>query len=153
MKHLWSIICRQTLINGETNVISLIDILEEITLSNPDGLPDGKTKYVVPLDFELVSYWMREGEEESIKLHIELVDSEKNIVSASDNKILIDQPDKKRVRTRIKGNKFSFIGLGQYLFKISIKENDKITEVAEIPVDVVFKPMIVNKVTGVGFKA
>lgn len=139
MKHLWSILCKQAIINNETNLISLIDVLEEITFSDPKGLPDPKTKHVILLDFEIVSYWMRENNEIDIDLHIELLDPNKNVVSSSDNKILIDHPENRRVRTRIKGNTFTFTVLGQYLLKINIRENDKLKEVAEIPIDIYFK--------------
>jgi hypothetical protein len=82
---------------------------------------------------------MRENNEIDIDLHIELLDPNKNVVSSSDNKILIDHPENRRVRTRIKGNTFTFTVLGQYLLKINIRENDKLKEVAEIPIDIYFK--------------
>ena len=56
MTHNWSIICKKASIDSTTNVISLFEIIEKITIGPnmigyvPANLPD---EFVTPFDFEL----------------------------------------------------------------------------------------------------
>jgi hypothetical protein len=58
-KHVWTVLCAQSLTDLESNQISLINVIEQLTIS--DAPPRKKTKDlpVVQLEAQLVSMWTR----------------------------------------------------------------------------------------------
>jgi len=61
IKHIWSVLCRESLINKDDNVISLNGVLEQLTVGlKPDR--DGKLpeKVNIPINYEIVSFWIKE---------------------------------------------------------------------------------------------
>ena len=56
--HVWSVLCSRSVIDTESNNITLVEILEQITLQ---GLPptQGDREGVVPIHVELVTLWSR----------------------------------------------------------------------------------------------
>src|SRR5687768_16960451 len=53
--HAWSVLCGRSSIDSESNVVSLFDVVEEITV---DGVIDKLG--VLPGPYDLVSLWSRE---------------------------------------------------------------------------------------------
>jgi hypothetical protein len=133
--HVWSIICTQTIIDQETNNISLLNAIESLTISdNPK--PGG----VLPIHIELVTLWIRKEATHTVEGEYRV-----NFVAPS-GKSLIEEIIKidlsKRERTR---NRIIFQGLpleesGRYCFNVEQNANDDWIRVATIPLIVVFTP-------------
>jgi len=138
MKHIWSVLCKKTVIDQETNNISLLESLEELKFEIRDSKLKGKA-INIPFDFELVSYWIKDDSSTSkFDSLIELYDSKKRKIAAFPGKINFPK-DKKRLRTRLK---IQGIGItenyGTYVFKVSVKreKDSKYSVVSEIPLDI-----------------
>src|SRR2546422_481332 len=58
IKHIWSVFCSRSIIEGDSNNVSLITVLEELQLTPPPG--GGAAAGVVGLRCELVILWSRE---------------------------------------------------------------------------------------------
>lgn len=137
MKHIWSLLCQKSSIDVESNQLSLFNCLEEISISleSTEAL---KNNLVIPIEFQLVSYWSREQADEEINLEAEgeLVDANGKIINSFKNSFLIKTGILRfRSRTNIQG--LSITGPGQYYVRFYHLDNNKKREmVAELPIDV-----------------
>ena len=120
MKHLWTIICSQGIINSATNNLSLIELIEELSLY--DTPPEGK-KVVLPFQFVVISNWCRTNE---------------NVPETAESKLVMRPPDDKPedifqgqiidlTKSRFAKNLthlmgFQFRGFGDYKFETHIKD-------------------------------
>ena len=61
VKYLWSVICRRHLVDPLTQAVSLIDIIDGITVNVPPGgsAPNPLGTETLLVDIEVVSYWIR----------------------------------------------------------------------------------------------
>ncbi|PKM91494.1 hypothetical protein CVU82_02765 [Candidatus Falkowbacteria bacterium HGW-Falkowbacteria-1] len=138
MKHVWSIICQQSSIDSEKNLLSLFTCIEEMSvLIDKDKVSDGK-KIIIPAEFQLVSFWTIEdsSKENNLELKGELVDPDNQILSSFSNSFVVKSGVSRfRNRTNIQG--FPVTREGRYHLNVSQKVNGGSYElVAELPVDI-----------------
>ena len=136
IKHIWSILCKKSLIDKETNNISLIEVLEEIsvTMGTPVNL---ESKINIPFGYEIVSYWIKEKEIEEVEVRVRFMDPDQKIIQTFLNKLSIP-PDKNRMRSRFKIIGLELTKSGYYTFLIEVKEKNKkvFKRVAELPLEI-----------------
>ncbi len=138
VKHVWSIICNKSVIDSESNTISLFDVMEQININiaGPKPPEEGK-KILFPIQFEIVSLWTRENIEDPVKAEGRakfIGPSEKGLGLMSFD---IDLSGFVRTRTRQKVSGFPFEGSGLYYFKIECKrEGGDWEQVADLPLQV-----------------
>lgn len=141
MKHIWSVLCRRSVIDNETNNISLYDALEEVSV----GVKVKQQVAPIPeviniaIDYEVVSLWMREDSDSRVQAdtEIEIIQPDGKVAKTFPQKI--DLPEKmRRFRTRYRINGLTVSTQGTYWFKIKIKEtNEKqFRTVSEIPLEI-----------------
>jgi hypothetical protein len=138
IRHVWSVLCSSSVIDVQSNNISLYNTLEQITIKdNPK--PDG----VLPFNFHIVSSWIR---------------SDSNIPATGLERISFLDPLGKKTgsielpinlseheRAR---NRFEFSGLpaskpGRHIFLVEYRlENNESNwhSIAEIPLTIIFQP-------------
>ena len=137
MKHIWSVLCQKSSIDFENNQLSLFNCLEEINISL-DGTNALKNNLVIPIEFQLVSYWSRQQADEKINLKAagELFDANGKIINSFQNSFLIKSGIMRfRSRTNIQG--LPITGPGQYhlrFYQLNIKNEREV--VADLPIDV-----------------
>jgi hypothetical protein len=144
IKHIWSVACKESVLNQDDNIISLHGVFEELTIdigikSEKEGrsIPE---KLTFPINYEVVSMWSkvdRDGKAEA-EVIVSLVapDGEELIKSVPVN---LAMPENiQRFRTRMK-----FAGLmikreGPYVFRVKLKEpkDKEFQVVSEIPLEV-----------------
>lgn len=142
VKHIWSVICKESVINQEDNVISLLNVIEELTVSIKQlgtALTKLPEKINIPIAYEVVSYWVRE-ETKAKKIDI------KTTVTSPDGEVLLNNEhsaifpeNNKRLRTRLKIQGFVVKTGGQYLLTVYIKNKDKFDQVSQIPIELKIK--------------
>lgn len=136
MKHIWSVLCQKSSIDLESNQLSLFNCLEEISLSldSADAL---KNNLVVPIEFQLVSYWSREKADSELDLRAEgeLIDASGKVINSFKNSFPIKQGILRfRNRTNIQG--LQITGPGRYYLRLYKLIDSKRELVAELPLDV-----------------
>jgi len=139
IKHIWSVLCREALIDSETNNVSLLNIFERLEINI--SLPKDITIPVdVPITYELVSLWVKDNltKEEELDINISIISPENEVVNQLSKKMVIPV-DKARMRSRIKITGLKITKSGNYLFQIAVKEmnSKKFTTEAELPLEVV----------------
>ncbi|MBI4130756.1 hypothetical protein HY468_05540 [Candidatus Roizmanbacteria bacterium] len=146
INHIWSVLCQRSVVDSESNNISLIDVFEklEVNLSIPDSQKELK-KINVPVKYEIVSLWDYDEVDQGKKISLQV-----NFKSPSGKteKILeriLELPHgKKRLRDRINVHGIVVEDSGRYFFQVNEKkEKDKNYKViSTLPLEIV-----VNKST------
>ena len=58
MQHIWSILCQNSTIDGDTNSLSIFNCFEQLNVDiDKSKMPQDK-KVVLPIGFDLVSLWI-----------------------------------------------------------------------------------------------
>lgn len=61
IKHIWSILCSKSVIDRDSNNISLYDVFEQLSVEIVQkSESQSSQEKVIPIDFELVTLWVRE---------------------------------------------------------------------------------------------
>ena len=142
LKHVWSVLCKESTINQDDNVISLYGVLEElnITLTPIKGSgADSPEKVGIPINYEIVSMWIKYNKKEIVKAEIEYT-----LVSPTGKELLktiqnAEIPEtSKRFRSRMKISGIQVEKEGEYNFRVRIKElgSDIFKTVCELPLEI-----------------
>jgi hypothetical protein len=143
IKHVWSILCKESVINQDDNVMSLLGVLEAINsqLTPINPTKEKPEKIIIPFNFELTSYWIKEDEGEAkLDIKVEIIDPQGKQLGEIVNNNVIPQ-NNPRFRTRLKIQGLPVTSNGRYYFVVSSKDNSssKYSKHAEIPLDVTLK--------------
>ena len=150
-EHKWSILCRSTSIDKDSNTLSILNVLEGITIAKIADetikekwlAAETKKPITLPMDFEIIMLLERLDNKESGIMtkegELELVSPDGKSLLKKDIQINF-QKGYKRLRYRIKMNGLNVAGPGTYNFCIKIRESEEepLVQVAEIPLDIKF---------------
>jgi hypothetical protein len=145
IKHIWSVLCNRSVIDSETNNLSLFDVFEDLNVSVKPNSPSeisGETinkNISIPIKYEVVSMWLKDKDIKVATgtMQIELIDPiGKSLKSFSHN--LEIKEIHNRIRSRIKVTGIELTVSGTYIFNIKLKEGDKenFRTVVEVPLAV-----------------
>jgi hypothetical protein len=139
MKHIWTILCQSSAVDIKTNLLSLFDCVEEITLGIDKAKAPKDKNLIIPVKFQLVSFWIVEDQNKENVLEVknQILDPDGTLLSESEQKFDIKQGIK-RFRTRIMINNFTISKEGVYIIKILQRKEEKkgLRAVTEVPIDV-----------------
>lgn len=141
IKHIWSVLCRESLIDQETNNISLHSVWERLAISFSAAKTE-KLPISIPINYEIVSFWVRDNfvKEEKVVTRYTVTDPEGKVVF-QESKNLVFPAKIKRMRSRIRFSQIVIGVPGNYMFEISFGVNvGRGTQIAsKIPLEVVFE--------------
>ena len=142
MKHIWSILCIRSIIDQRTNLISLLDSLEEIVVGVKKEDKKKKKITIKGLTYEVVSYVTRDNPEkaEEGELSINIYNPQKKTGKGYIQKFIMKRGIK-RIRLQISVNGINLTTEGKYVFKVGLKgvKDKSFKKVSEIPLDVLFR--------------
>lgn len=135
--HAWSVLCSKSVIDGDSNVISLFDVFEQVDVGiEVKGKADIKQNISVPINYEIVSLWFRDdpAKEVHFTYKLELKDPEKKLLNELEQSVTIPV-QKRRTRTRVKVRGLPVTEKGIYMFEVYLKKRDQkgYTKVASLP--------------------
>lgn len=137
MKHIWTVLCQKSSIDFETNLLSLFNCIEEMTLTiDKSKAPSGNL--IIPAELELVSYWLVEekNKENSLNIKGELLDPENKILNTFEKSFPISK-EILRFRNRIHIQNLPITKAGRYKFRIYQKDIKNVFRmVTELPLDI-----------------
>lgn len=141
INHIWSIICKKSVIDSETNNISLYEALESIQVSIKvlDDKSIDQELFNIPIEYEIVSLWENKTPEKKVTADVSVeVTTNKGDVLKTFSKKLEMEKNMKRLRSRMRISGMSIPGSDQYSYKIKLKqEGDRDFKlVAELPLEV-----------------
>ncbi|MEW5988520.1 MAG: hypothetical protein AB1791_17975 [Chloroflexota bacterium] len=143
IRHIWTVICSESITDQESNNISLFNILERITLSlseEPSALPEG---IILPISFEVVSYWARENKDRPTRGHarILLVLPSREVGPQFSHDLDLVQYERVRTRTRVNGLSIRGAGLYDFRVQLQVDGEQEWQEVASVPLEILLEPM------------
>jgi len=122
MRHIWSVACLRSIVDKETNSISLIDSLEEITVQVPADQEGQSFRFPGPI--EIVSYFERSDQqapEEGFGI-IEYLNPNNDVLRSLNFNISLNDFIRTRHRAKVAG--FDIPGEGRYSFRVGIRSNE-----------------------------
>ncbi len=134
IRHVWSVLCEQSILDRDSNLMSLVNILEEVTIQ---GEPDPKKKIPIPL--LLTTLWVRVDRDLPVK-----VNSRYCLKSPSGETIQtierqIDLTEYRRLRFRAQFFNIVLPESGTYEFISAVQtESGEWEDVDSIPLEVNF---------------
>lgn len=144
IEHLWSVLCRSSSIDQETNSVSLFNTLDSLVICG-----ELKEKFTLPMDFEVTSLWCRSQEDApahgAIRITMRTPD-QKNIVV---NEMELELDNTIFYRSRLKFPGLPVSSEGSYSFMVEFKPRDaaKWSRAAVLPLFVKFEPAPVSEKT------
>lgn len=141
IRHVWSVLAQKAIIESQTNSLSLIDVMEELTVGVNRKEPNSNKGLLlnIPITYEVVSYLIKEVKDEDTNpmMRIQIINPEGKVLKTFENAIAWE---KGKARMRARAN---IIGLavdlpGTYMFVLGLKDGrDKdFKTVAELPLDI-----------------
>lgn len=142
IKHIWSVLCQRSVVDAQSNNISIFDVLEALQVDiNPTSQAKNQAnlEYNIQLQYQIVTLISKEKADKKdteYSIRVTLINSEgkKNILINQD---LTFVANKKRMRSinQIQGLPVSQSGV--YHFIVELKEDDEaFRKVAELPLEV-----------------
>ena len=133
IKHVWTVLCKETVIDQESNNISIFDALEQIVVE-----VDNEPIYPINVQimYEIASLWIKSDQSENAESEvvINITDPDNNIVKTFNQTLSIPKNlQRMRTRTKISGIVVTSAGLYHFNIKIKNKSEKEFTNVAEIP--------------------
>jgi hypothetical protein len=129
IKHIWSILCERISIDQETNLVSYLTCVEEITAN--------KLPAVHPL-FAMGSIWHTDCPgEDMLKIRLVCISPDgtrRDLIETKEFKL-----DKERHRTNLILNGISFDQAGKYMFRLESKSEKGWKTETEIPIKISVK--------------
>ncbi|MBU4016193.1 hypothetical protein KJ980_06165 [Patescibacteria group bacterium] len=144
IKHIWSVLCKESVVNQDDNNISIYGVLEELSVFLTPAKETGEIpkKLGIPINYEIVSMWQRNKDVESAKAEIVyvFVDPENNEL-LKNTQIMEIPKASRRLRSRMKIVGMPLTKEGDYTFQVKIKEEGKsdFCLVAELPLEIKIK--------------
>ncbi|HEX5456224.1 MAG TPA: hypothetical protein VFW77_02550 [Candidatus Saccharimonadales bacterium] len=139
VKHIWSILCRESIVDADTNNISANQLYEtlQFNVTVDKAEYEKKKKLAGQFNFEIVSLLYRDkpGKIEELDIELDILDPKDEKLGTALSKIEFKEKYK-RVRNRIKFSTIALTSSGTYYFKVYIKKNNKRELVVAIPIDI-----------------
>jgi len=135
LEHIWSVLCARSVIDSETNNVSIQDVVEQITI-NAEPIDNG----FLPFPLELITLWGRDESDKTTK-GVERVtfitpSGKSEIVSESE----IDLSSVERHRHRVRFPGLPVGEAGKYYFRVEMKNgSNEWKQVSAIPLRVIFQ--------------
>lgn len=137
IEHVWSVLCQNTVVDNETGSVSLLNVLETITIF---GEPKGELK--LPVNYEVFSEWVRADEKQPVKGTMRLFFCNPENDCKQQLELPVDLSEHLFARTRIKLNGLTINTSGRYKFLIELKidGSNQWDLKATLPLMVMFAP-------------
>ncbi len=137
--HIWSVLCARSIIDSETNNISIIDVIEQVSVPALPPAPAGGTVFL-PLSLELVSLWSRENGEipENSRCRVQIFSPggmPAGMPSTIDFQIDLTVHQRSRTRARMPGLPIRESGTCRFVVEMS--RNGTYSQVASIPIQII----------------
>ena len=139
INHIWTILCSRSIVDQETQNISLLDVLEQVTI--PYQLFSQGKGLVLPINFEVVTFWGRQHPKMAHQGTARLLLQSPSGQILNEHQYLVDLSQYERTRTRARVSSLMIHEPGRHIFIVEFKKNEREwTRVAEVPLQVTLAP-------------
>jgi hypothetical protein len=126
IKNIWTIVCKNSSVDKNSNSLSIFNILEEIQLTKNPNVPVPKEGIMpaAPLAYEIITLWSRETKSDNeltANMQTELLDPTNKVLQSNVSEIKFEK-DKSRLRIIVKALGLPITTGGTYHFRVSLKK-------------------------------
>ena len=136
MKVLWGILCKNVIVNRDTNNITLVEVLERVTITAtpPEEPPEPGQGINAMLDIHLVSSWARSAPDipEMVYAKFRVVAPDGRSMASEEVEVDLTESTYLRASGHLLDAPFPFSGEGQYIFKIETRPPESELEWKEV---------------------
>ena len=135
--HIWSIVCQHSILDRDTNLLSIINVIEELTIKEQ---PEPEKSLGIVL--ELTSLWVRSDFNVPGQGFARYVFASPSGQSIKEIEVDIDLTKFERLRSRGQFIGLSLLESGRYNFRVEFRENkeEEWKQISSIPIKVNFIP-------------
>ena len=135
IRHVWSVLCSKFILDKESNNLSLINVLEQINIKKGVELP-----VVIPIEFHLVTLWMRESMNDPAKgqARILLKTPSDETLEALKYEIDLETSERRRINLTMHGLPVSEVGYYYFQVKYRLPSSTRWKTVAQIPLKITY---------------
>lgn len=134
MKHIWSVLCAHAIVEQETNTVSLMNVIEQITVQfNEPAVPTPGPTHMLPIPLQLVTLWQRDpGKTAGARFKVFLrTPRDPQPQGHAEGTIDAGSNPRARITTKVPG--IPWLGEGIYAFVVQLFKKREWTTVAEVP--------------------
>jgi hypothetical protein len=136
IRHIWSLLCRSSVIDKDSNALSIFDTFEELTILQPVDEPG-----IVPFSFQLVTLWARADGSKPVKGRARMVTVNPGQDEGAPTLIQIDLTQHTRLRQRVTFGALKVKAAGVKEFRLDLENEDGTWQtVARIPLEIKVEP-------------
>lgn len=137
ISHAWTVVCEKSIIDKETNNISL-DVLEQLNIQTPP-LPDDAPGFILPAPIQIVSLWYLQGVGNGARGRAQTRFLAPNGEQVGKIEFDIDLTQHRRSRTRgfLSGLPIPRSQSGWFQFVVELELENKWVEVARVPLEII----------------
>lgn len=143
IKHIWSVLCKASVIDQDDNNISIHGVLEQLNVNLVPKDPTKKLEKIgIPLNYEIVSLWQTNEKTQVATGEIEYILIDPKGKELLKNTQIMEIPKtSRRFRSRMKISGLPLTINGDYLFQIRLKEKGSsgFKLISELPLEVEIK--------------
>jgi hypothetical protein len=118
LDHLWSIVCQSSSIDIETNRLSIFNVIENLSINSQEG-----QRILVPLQFDIVSSWLRKDISEPVYATMRITYSSPEGENILQQELVFEITKAPLHRTRIHFPNIPVTTSGCYKFMVDLKMN------------------------------
>ncbi len=134
IKNSWTVACQRALIDRESNLLTIVDVLEELTLDADSKGQAPEFPAVAPLPFAVVSFWLREDPDTATEgiARVEIVGPNGEAIGQADGPINLRDHETFRTIMRMAG--FPVVGPGTHRIRVSHIIGESVIQDWDFPV-------------------
>ena len=136
MKHVWSMFCRNFIVEEHTRNISLIDIPNRLKFKG--ALPEKRPfEFPLPSEFYFLTRWISEQEdsEETYSANVRIIDPTGSEIGTFEFDFTLEPPQGHVTTGSISSLLYTVDGV--YFFEVCLQNNDTSNPVASIPLEII----------------
>jgi hypothetical protein len=136
IRHVWSVLCSESVIDIGTNNVSLHSVVERLTVA---GAPDPERKLRINLD--IVSLWERLPDEEPLRgnARVALLTPTREVLGATEFGVDLESAD--TCRSRVHYLDLPLPVEGRYVFEVAVQDGAGAWRpMSEVPLRILFLP-------------
>lgn len=140
VEHLWTVLCSRSLVDVESQNISLLEVIDEISVA-PEALTDPQG-ITLPLRMELITCWRRSNLAQGTKTRAKMTLVHPDGRTLEEQSYSVDLSESTRRRTRFRIPGITVTKAGTYWFRMEVQTvgNGPWIKVAQLPLDIVVAP-------------
>jgi hypothetical protein len=137
IEHVWTVVCSRAVVDRESNIISLHDIIEQLNIEG-EPVPDG----MIPLRLEVATLWTRSNFDVPERGRARLVFLSPTRMIGNPPEVEVDLSNVKRHRTMWRFQGLPASESGRHIFRVEFQDEGETEwrQVAAVPLEIIFTP-------------